>query len=96
MTDEAPPATTNDAPPAPSLTSAMTQTSPVGPFGPGSSVPNEDGSAPDGYTIKGNERSRLFHDPDSPHFQRLRAQVWFVDEDAARAAGFRHWDRRRR
>ena len=92
-TPEAPPAPTPEAPPAPSPT---TPTAPAGPFGPGSSVPNEDGSAPEGYTVKGNERSRLYHGPDSPHYQRLHAQVWFVDEDAARAAGFQHWDRRRR
>jgi hypothetical protein len=82
--------------PAPSPTAPTAPTAPAGPFGPGSSVPNEDGSAPEGYTIKGNERSRLYHGPDSPHYGRLRAQVWFVDEDAAREAGFQHWDRRRR
>ena len=38
----------------------------------------------------------LFHTPDSPSYDAVRAEVWFENEDAARAAGFAHWDRRRR
>lgn len=67
-----------------------------GPYGPGSASPAEDGSGPEGFTVKGNESSKLFHTPDSPNYARTHAAVWFRDEDAARAAGFRHWDRRRR
>lgn len=66
-------------------------------FGEGAASPREDGSAPsERHTIKGNADSMLFHTPDSPHYERVEAEVWFTDEEAARAAGFKHWDHRRR
>ena len=34
----------------------------------------------------------LFHTPDSPWYKRTRAEVWFVDQARAEAAGFTHWD----
>lgn len=62
-------------------------------FGPGAATPGEDGAAPSSaYTVKGNADSMLFHTADSPGFAPTVAEVWFVDEAAARAAGFRHWD----
>lgn len=67
-----------------------------GPYGPGSAVPAEDGSGPAGWTIKGNAGSMLFHTPDSPSYEHTTAEVWFESEEAARAAGFAHWDRKRR
>jgi hypothetical protein len=48
------------------------------------------------HTIKGNADSMLFHTSDSPHYDRTQADVWFADEDAARAAGFKHWDHRKK
>lgn len=66
------------------------------PFGPGSAVPAPDGSGPQGWSIKGNTGSMLFHTEDSPAYQAARAEVWFQNEEAARAAGFVHWDRKRR
>lgn len=65
-----------------------------GPYGPGSAAPAEDGSGPEGWEIKGNANSMLFHTPESPYFSRTKAQVWFQDEEAANAAGFRRWDRK--
>jgi hypothetical protein len=44
--------------------------------------------------IKGNEATGLFHTPESPHYGRVRGDVWFETEDEARAAGFRRWDDR--
>ena len=40
--------------------------------------------------------SMLFHTPESPSYDAVRAEVWFESEEAARTAGFAHWDRRRR
>lgn len=65
-------------------------------YGPGSADPLEDGSGPEGWAVKGNSGSMLFHTPESPSYDAVRAEVWFESEDAARAAGFAHWDRRRR
>jgi large subunit ribosomal protein L4 len=58
------------------------------PFGPGSHLPLDDGSQPDGYPIKGNADSMLYHVPDSPFYERTNAEVWFADTDAAERAGF--------
>jgi hypothetical protein len=67
-----------------------------GPYGAGSAAPAEDGSGPDGWTVKGNADSMLFHTDDSPQFDDTKAEVWFASIEAARAAGFRHWDRSQR
>ncbi len=66
------------------------------PFGAGSAAPAEDGSGPAGWEIKGNAGSMLFHTTESPSYEGTRAEVWFESEEAARAAGFAHWDRKRR
>ncbi|ONI68740.1 50S ribosomal protein L17 [Kribbella sp. ALI-6-A] len=54
----------------------------------GSAAPLADGSAPEGFDIKGNENSMKFHTPDSPWYDQTEAEVWFSTEDAAVAAGF--------
>jgi uncharacterized membrane protein ArfC len=69
---------------------------PVGKYGAGSVDPLADGSAPVGYDIKGNEDSMLFHTPESAWYGRTKAEVWFTDEATARAAGFAHWDPKKR
>ena len=33
----------------------------------------------------------LFHTPDSPSYERTRAEVWFRTADEAAAAGFTKW-----
>jgi hypothetical protein len=66
------------------------------PYGPGTALPAEDGSGPANWDIKGNTGSMLFHTTDSPSYAESRAEVWFESEQAARAAGFAHWDRKRR
>jgi hypothetical protein len=43
---------------------------------------------PEGYNIKGNERSRKYHLPESGGYGRTTAEVWFNSEEAAQAAGF--------
>lgn len=58
------------------------------PYGAGSAAPVADGSAPEGFTIKGNQDSMKFHTEDSPWYGRTKAEVWFATEEAAKAAGF--------
>ncbi|CAN5492418.1 MAG: hypothetical protein ACR2JP_11825 [Acidimicrobiia bacterium] len=65
---------------------------PDGPYGSGSAVPAEDGSGPAGYEIKGNADLMLYHTPDSPYYERTRADVWFDSEATAGDAGFTRWD----
>jgi len=60
----------------------------AGPYGAGSAEPNEDGSAPEGYTIKGNADSMKYHEPDSQWYDQTIAEVWFNSTEAAEAAGF--------
>ena len=43
---------------------------------------------PEGYTIKGNERSMKYHTPETGGYERTIADVWFNSETAAEAAGF--------
>ncbi|WP_157974089.1 sunset domain-containing protein [Desertihabitans aurantiacus] len=43
---------------------------------------------PEGFTIKGNERSMKYHTPGTGGYDRTIADVWFTDETAAEAAGF--------
>jgi hypothetical protein len=43
---------------------------------------------PEGFTIKGNERSMKYHVPESSGYGRTIAEVWFNSEDAAQQAGF--------
>lgn len=43
---------------------------------------------PEGYVIKGNERSRKYHVEGSGGYERTIAEVWFNSEEAAQAAGF--------
>jgi len=58
------------------------------PYGADSAAPREDGSAPEGFDIKGNESSKKFHAPDSQWYDQTNAEVWFRTAAAAEAAGF--------
>ncbi|MBB5830635.1 50S ribosomal protein L4, sunset domain variant [Brachybacterium aquaticum] len=73
---------------APAKAAATAAPAEDAPFGEGSAAPLEDGSAPEGYDIKGNQGSMKFHTPDSPWYGRTKAEVWFTTEEAAKAAGF--------
>lgn len=57
----------------------------VSPYGAGSFVGNE---SPEGFFIKGNERSMKYHLPASGGYAGTIADVWFNSEEAAQAAGF--------
>ncbi|WCC80548.1 DUF5324 family protein [Cutibacterium equinum] len=43
---------------------------------------------PEGYVIKGNDRSMKYHVPGSGGYDRTIADVWFATEEDAQAAGF--------
>ena len=59
-----------------------------GPYGPNSHLPLADGSQPEGFPIKGNEDSMLYHVPGSSFYARTVAEVWFTTAYAAEQAGF--------
>ncbi|WP_248126183.1 50S ribosomal protein L17 [Micrococcus lacusdianchii] len=48
----------------------------------------EDGSAPEGASIKGNASSKKYHVPGSRWYDQTTAEVWFATVDEAKAAGF--------
>jgi large subunit ribosomal protein L4 len=69
--------------------SAASEASTQHPYGPGSHSPLADvHEAPDGYDIKGNAQSMLYHVPGSRYYKATKAEVWFTTEEAAAAAGF--------
>jgi hypothetical protein len=61
-------------------------------YGPGSVVNDGDGTAPEGWTVRGNADSMLFYTPSAPGYLRARADVWFRDEETAIRAGFVPWN----
>ncbi len=58
------------------------------PYGEGSHAPLDDDSQPEGFPIKGNANSMLYHVPDSPFYDQTVPEVWFATAEAAEAAGF--------
>ncbi|MFK7920039.1 MAG: 50S ribosomal protein L4 [Ilumatobacter sp.] len=58
------------------------------PHGEGSHAPLADDAMPEGYPIKGNADSMLYHLPDTSFYNRTVAEVWFDTEESAKAAGF--------
>jgi large subunit ribosomal protein L17 len=59
------------------------------PYGEGSHAPLADpDEAPEGFEIKGNADSMLYHLPGTPFYGRTVAEVWFATAEAAEAAGF--------
>ena len=54
----------------------------------GAVASTEDGSAPEGYTVKGNADSGKYHEPDGQWYDQTIAEFWFKDAEAAEAAGF--------
>jgi len=62
------------------------------PYGAGSKRVASGAGAPEGFTIKGNEDSGLYHGPASPSYKRTVAEVWFDSIETAEAAGFVAWN----
>ena len=90
--DSAPTAEAADAPEAAVSTAADVAEASADaadqPYGEGSHGPIADDAQPDGFPIKGNAGSMLYHTPESPFYGRTVAEVWFASEEAAEAAGF--------
>ncbi|MGC4193176.1 MAG: trigger factor [Thermomicrobiales bacterium] len=45
--------------------------------------------APNGWTVKGNADSGIYHTPESPAYENTVAEVWFPDAEAAERSGYR-------
>ncbi len=54
----------------------------------GAVAATQDDSAPEGYEIKGNAGSGLYHVPGSAFYNRTVAEFWFATAEDAEAAGF--------
>ena len=70
---------------APASTEADADPFVASPHGDGSYVGSE---PPEGFVIKGNERSMKYHVEGKAGYERTIADVWFNSEEAAEAAGF--------
>ncbi len=55
----------------------------------GAAASTEDGSAPEGYTVKGNADSGLYHEPDGQWYEATVAEFWFKSAEDAEKAGFK-------
>ena len=58
------------------------------PHGPGSRAATEDGEQPEGFPVKGNAGSNLYHLPGSRYYDQTVAEVWFATAEDAERAGF--------
>ncbi len=59
------------------------------PYGEGSHAPLADvNEAPEGFEVKGNADSMLYHLPGTRFYDNTVAEVWFATAEAAEAAGF--------
>jgi len=60
------------------------------PYGSGSHalIDGDPDQVPEGFPVKGNDDSKLYHNENSPFYGRTKAEVWFADDAAAEAAGF--------
>jgi len=91
---EAPAAEEAAAPEAPAAEeAAVAEDAPAaevkeGGFGADSAAPTGDGSAPEGFTVKGNQTSMKYHVEGSRWYDQTEAEVWFRTGEAAAAAGF--------
>ncbi|MFT4043031.1 MAG: 50S ribosomal protein L17 [Gordonia sp. (in: high G+C Gram-positive bacteria)] len=54
----------------------------------GSHEPLADGSQPEGFPIKGNASSKLYHRPGTRHYDSTVAEIWFATDADAEAAGY--------
>jgi large subunit ribosomal protein L17 len=55
----------------------------------GAVASTEDGSAPEGYEVKGNANSGLYHVPGSQWYDATEAEFWFASAEDAEKAGFK-------
>ena len=62
------------------------------PYGSGSIRVTRRRSAPAGYRIKGVEKTRRYHTSESPGFDEIETELWFLNDESAEKAGFLRWD----
>lgn len=62
------------------------------PYGAGSVRVSARTKAPAGYPIKGDKDTGRYVTTDSPDYETIEAEVWFVNEESAQKAGFARWD----
>lgn len=86
----------DDAGPAADEVQVKSEDVPPGRYGEGSADAVAHQGPPDGFTIKGNVQSMLFHTPDSPYYGRTKPEVWFRTEADAESAGFTKYVRKPR
>jgi small subunit ribosomal protein S2 len=67
-----------------SATDAATEAS----YGEGSHAPLTDGGQPEGFPVKGNADSKLYHEPGGQYYDATIAEVWFATAQDAEKAGF--------
>jgi len=67
---------------------ADVQDTPVVELPEGAVAATEDGSAPEGHTVKGNADSGKYHVEGSQWYDQTVAEFWFESAEAAEAAGF--------
>ena len=60
----------------------------AGSHGAGRAEPLEDGSGPEGFDIKGDSETMLYHVPDSRYYEATKAEVYFATVEDAERAGF--------
>ncbi len=58
------------------------------PYGPGSQGPTPDGSAPEGFKIKGNANSMKYHQRGGQWYEQTEPEAWFATVGDAERAGF--------
>lgn len=86
----------DDVEPATNEVQVKAEEVPAGRYGEGSADAVAHQGPPDGFTIKGNTQSMLFHTPDSPYYGRTKPEVWFRTESDAERAGFTKYARKPR
>jgi len=86
----------DDVEPAANEVQVKSAAVPPGRYGEGSADAVAHQGPPDGFTIKGNVQSMLFHTPDSPYYGRTKPEVWFRTEADAERAGFTKYARKPR
>jgi large subunit ribosomal protein L17 len=58
------------------------------PYGEGSHAALDDGTAPEGFPIKGDVDAMVYYEPGSSAYDSTDAEVWFESDEAAEDAGF--------
>jgi hypothetical protein len=72
---------------------AKTPAAPGEQYGVGSVRVAAGATAPEDYTIRGDEKSMRYYTADSLSYRDTTSGIWFRDEESAMRAGFIRWDR---